>query len=273
MAILSPQPRLRFFDSAGNPWSGAKLYTYQSGTSTLLATTDSAGSANTNPVVADADGYMDVRLSAASYKLVLTAPDGDPASPVWTVDNVDGAFLSLVATSDQTLSSGIILPNGKTISWVAGASVTGATDGELSLNVPTGETVNLQVNGVTKATVSGTGLTVTGAFVSQVATGTAPLTVTSTTPVPNLTTVPITYNSAGAQQVNTKIVSDITALTAGSATVTLTGAAVFTGSTTYQVIAVDVTAANAVQIVKTSGSQFTITGTGGDIIGWIAIGN
>lgn len=78
-------------DGNGNPYAGAKLYFYVTGTTTLQNTySDSAlSSANTNPVVADANGlfsaiYLDPTLT---YKAVLkTSAD----VTIWTRDPIGG---------------------------------------------------------------------------------------------------------------------------------------------------------------------------------------
>lgn len=84
---LAPTIRQRFFDSNGIQLSGGKLYSYIGNTSTPLATyVDSTGSTpNTNPVVLDSQGYCDLWLGAATYKLVLT--DANDVAQ-WTVDNI-----------------------------------------------------------------------------------------------------------------------------------------------------------------------------------------
>jgi len=74
MAInLSPTIRQRFFDSSGNPLAGGKVYTYEAGTTTPLATySDSSESnPNTNPIILDSDGYCDMWFTDAAYKIVL----------------------------------------------------------------------------------------------------------------------------------------------------------------------------------------------------------
>lgn len=89
MATLSPAPKMQFFDAAGEPLVGGKLYSYGAGTTTPLATyTSSAGTTtNTNPVILNSRGEAEVWLGAPLYKFKLTtATDVE----IWTVDNVGG---------------------------------------------------------------------------------------------------------------------------------------------------------------------------------------
>ena len=71
-------PNFQALDSNGDPLSGAKLYFYQSGTTTALDTySDTAlTTANANPVVADAAGrFGDIFLQAQDYNCLLyTSP-------------------------------------------------------------------------------------------------------------------------------------------------------------------------------------------------------
>lgn len=88
MANLAIIPKWRSLDANGNPLAGGKLYTYEAGTSTPLATyTTAAGDvANANPVVLNASGEASVYLApGVSYKFELRN-----ASDVvqWTEDNV-----------------------------------------------------------------------------------------------------------------------------------------------------------------------------------------
>jgi hypothetical protein len=111
---------------------------------------------------------------------------------------------------------------------------------------------------------------------SSVSAGTAPISVTSTTPCTNLHANPVAYNHSGGSSslvAGGKMAFGSSTLSGGSVTVTLTGNAVFSGSNSYVVTATDTTAANAVKVAITSGSQFTLTGTGTDVIFWTAIGN
>lgn len=87
MAVLSIFPKFRAFDSNGDPLAGGKLYTYEAGTSTPLATytDDGGGTPNANPVILDSSGEADVWLAGDAYKMALYN-----SSDVlqWTVDNI-----------------------------------------------------------------------------------------------------------------------------------------------------------------------------------------
>lgn len=112
-----------------------------------------------------------------------------------------------------------------------------------------------------------------GQFVSEVATGTPPLNALSTTPCPNVNAHPLVYNTSGTQQVNCHKVKGFVALVAGTATVTLTGSAVFTADSSFNTSAVNHTAARAIHVVHNSGTSVTFNGTGTDVIGFTMEGN
>lgn len=84
----------QFFDNSGAPLSGGKIYTYQAGTTTPLATyTSSAGNiAHTNPIVLDSAGRVpggEIWVALQLYKFVLkTSADVTIA----TYDNVGSSF-------------------------------------------------------------------------------------------------------------------------------------------------------------------------------------
>lgn len=86
-------------------------------------------------------------------------------------------------------------------------------------------------------------------------------------------TLPV-YNSSGTPQTNSHIVIDkVTIPGGGMATVSLTGPAAFTSSTSYICTAVDITAKNrSPQISQVSGSQITFTDNAGDVIQYHCIG-
>lgn len=88
----------QFSDGNGNPYSGAKLFTYVGGSVNTKQTTytESTGSiANTNPIILDAFGQLPQPIwltTGVTYKFVL-APSTDtdpPTSPIWTLDGITG---------------------------------------------------------------------------------------------------------------------------------------------------------------------------------------
>ena len=93
--FLSPGPPLQQFNQGGSPLAGGKLFTYASNTTTKLATfTDYTGAtANTNPVILDANGQCQVWLQEGyTYTYVLSPPtDTDPPTDAyWTVNGITG---------------------------------------------------------------------------------------------------------------------------------------------------------------------------------------
>lgn len=87
MAVLTPAPKMQFFDINGEPLVGGKVYTYEAGTTTPLTSyTDSTGSyANPNPVILNARGEASIWLGANIYKFKLT--DANDVE-IWTVDYI-----------------------------------------------------------------------------------------------------------------------------------------------------------------------------------------
>ena len=84
----------QFFDNNGNPLSGGKIYTYEAGTSTPLATyTSSAGNtAHTNPIVLDSGGRVpsgEIWNALRLYKFVLKT---SAEVTIATYDNVGSSF-------------------------------------------------------------------------------------------------------------------------------------------------------------------------------------
>lgn len=76
-----------FYDNSGNPLSGGKIYTFQAGTSTPLATyTDRGGATpNANPVVLDSAGRASIWLQVnTAYKIRV---DDAVGNVIATVDN------------------------------------------------------------------------------------------------------------------------------------------------------------------------------------------
>ncbi len=110
MATIAPLGKYRALDANGAPLAGGKLYTYEAGTSTPKATytSNTLSTANTNPVILDADGYANVWLDVGGYKFVL-----DDANDVnqFTVDGIDGGsavgFASSVVSRSSSFGLGV----------------------------------------------------------------------------------------------------------------------------------------------------------------------
>lgn len=183
-----------------------------------------------------------------------------------------GGFTSIVPASASLSSIGTnSLPFST--AFFSGQILTSVATGTAPLSIAsTTPVANLALSGCTGCTITGFDSLSAKSLISTVATGTAPLTITSTTPVTNLTGQILSYNIAGVQLTNSHSVIGVCTL-GTSCAISLTGAAAFTTSGTYFCWATDTTAAAATAIAYSSGSAFTITGTGTDIIRFGCIGN
>ncbi|HET6220168.1 MAG TPA: hypothetical protein VFE27_24280 [Acidobacteriaceae bacterium] len=88
-----------------------------------------------------------------------------------------------------------------------------------------------------------------------------------------VTSIAPLYNTSGTIQASAHMVTGSGTLTAGSLTVTLTGASVFTSSSTYVCSPDDSTGINGIDVVYNSGSSVTFNGTGTDAIRFSCVGN
>ena len=172
--VLSPSPKRQFFDNNGRPLVGGKLFTYEAGSSTKLATyTDSAGlTPNENPIVLDYRGEANVWIPPnVAYKYVL-APANDtdpPTSPIWSVDDiVSSQLITLYGGVDTGVANAYVL--------TFTANFTAYTDGIVIYWIPsstntTASTIN--VNGLGPISIvnqNGTALTSSQLVANQVAT-------------------------------------------------------------------------------------------------------
>jgi hypothetical protein len=164
---------------------------------------------------------------------------------------------------------------------VTGSLLGGTTTGYVSMMTGANPGSSVPRNVVFKPgdTVGGAAFDVSGnirasaQLVALAGTGTAPFVVNSTTPVQNLFASTAIYTTAGTQNTNsTHYVQGQTALSGGAATITLSGAAVYTNASTYVCWGSDTTAAAAVRVSLTSGTQFALAGTGTDTIAYSCLG-
>jgi len=111
MAELLSLPFTKEWDTNGEPLVGAKIYTYQAGTTTPQTTyQDSAlATPHANPVVSDSNGrFSPIYLDNLSYKFVLK--DSSDVT-IWTTDNVDytnQALFDSIKQSATTTYEGVV---------------------------------------------------------------------------------------------------------------------------------------------------------------------
>ena len=222
--------------------------TASSGTNTLNIVQFEAGGALGGTDTSNGINFA----SATGYTNFIKTPTANLSSA--------GALTGLtgltVASGGETITAGGLTVTARDVAITAG-------------NLTLGGTQRISNAGAAAFTT----ISATGQITSTLASGTAPFSITSTTPVANLTTVPTTYNAAGTQQTAAKLVTGTATLSGGTVTVTLSGSAVYTGAGTYQCTGTDQTAINAVRIANTNGTTFVITGTTTDVIGYICLGN
>jgi hypothetical protein len=100
----------QFFTTTGSPLAGGKIYTYQAGSSTPLATySDNAGLiANANPIILGSDGRPSTEIWLTygyNYKFVLK--DSNDVT-IQTYDNIYG-IVGVQASTVSPFSSGMIM--------------------------------------------------------------------------------------------------------------------------------------------------------------------
>jgi len=99
----------QFFTTTGLPLAGGKIYTYQAGSSTPLATyTDNTGTvANANPIVLGSDGRPSNEIWLTygyNYKFILKTADD---TTIQTYDNLYG-IIGVQSTVGATIPAGLI---------------------------------------------------------------------------------------------------------------------------------------------------------------------
>lgn len=139
--LLAPVAKAKFFDNNGRPANGYKLFSYQAGTTTKLATypNEGIGVQNPNPIPLDFRGEANIWIPPnVAYKFVFSPPnDTDPpTNPIWTVDNIVGSqLITLWGGVDTGVANAYVLnftsnftayADGIVIYWTPANSNTGA---------------------------------------------------------------------------------------------------------------------------------------------------
>ena len=174
MAELSPSPKAQFLDANGAPLVGGKVYTYQAGTTTPLATyTDASGAtANTNPVILDARGEANIwYTSGVAYKIVLTDATN---AVIWTVDNVAMSGSMAAQNANNVNITGGTIGSGVTFNGNITGTAANVTGTVAVANGGTGATTaaNARTNLSAAASGANTDITSLEQDVAVVATGT-----------------------------------------------------------------------------------------------------
>jgi hypothetical protein len=118
----------QFFDNSGNVLTGGKIYTYEAGTTTPLAsyTSSSGNTAHTNPIVLNAAGRVpsggEIWIQLRFYKFVLETSTG---ILIATYDNVGSSFNATAIIANFT-------GNGSTVAFTLASAPAG---GENATNV------------------------------------------------------------------------------------------------------------------------------------------
>jgi len=139
----------QFFDNAGVPLSGGKIFSYEAGTLIPLPTyTDRGGTTpNANPVILDAAGRADIWLTAnVAYKLIVQDSDGT------VMDSVDQFYAG--ADPSQLVAAGIVPATGGAytgpVAFQGGATFDGTPAQDLatldSLGIAAVRNTNLWIN-------------------------------------------------------------------------------------------------------------------------------
>jgi hypothetical protein len=117
----------QFFDNNGVPLSGGKIYTYEAGTTTPLAsyTSSTGNTAHTNPIVLNSAGRVpgggEIWIAVRLYKFVLETSTG---VLIATYDNVGSSFNAIAIIANFT-------GNGSTVAF----TLASAPAGENATNV------------------------------------------------------------------------------------------------------------------------------------------
>src|ERR1700676_1313199 len=201
LAQVQPRPQIpeQQLDNNGRPLAGGCLQTFQSGTTTPLATySDALGTVlNTNPVQYDSGGRARVFLQAQAYTLKLyshgsTNNCATSLGPIiWSIDGINPSANSILASNNTWTGSntfnGATVFNGS-VTMNAGFTSSGPNvlGGGGSMSGTFGGSPIFSGTPNFSGGLMGTNATLSGQLTMTVATGTPPFVISSTTNVPNL---------------------------------------------------------------------------------------
>lgn len=159
MARLSPYPDAQVLDNNGKPLTGGKIYTYEAGTQTQKATYTSAdeSTANTNPVIIDSDGRVQMWLIDGGYNIrIFDANDNliDEADNIITTSAGQVVSYNVSTNTNLTLTyqdSRIYATNEISLSLLSASS---AGDG-FELEVFNNGTDNVTIEGDGSGQING----------------------------------------------------------------------------------------------------------------------
>jgi hypothetical protein len=192
-----------------------------------------------------------VNLGAYSFNSPLTLTDSTNGGITAAVTNTgsNGAILKLTGNGSTTPSKSFRVLNGNLQICNSAFS---------SCPIGIADSGNIASNGGIDATAIGQNTPAAGKFTTLQSTGVGAMPLYGTTG----TAVNAPHMATGS-----------VALASGTATVTLSGSAVFTSSSTYTCTANDTTAANAVKVALGSGTSITLTGTSTDTVAFMCAGD
>lgn len=156
MAKIAITPQIQFLNDSGNPLAAGKVYTYEAGTTTPLASYIDANETtqNSNPVILDSAGRANIWLGTTTrYKIVVKDSDDNT---IYTVDDVDGAggSISQITTAGANLDM-----NGYSIVTNANKDLILNPNGTGTTNIYRAEMqTNADMNGFNLAMSDATGI-------------------------------------------------------------------------------------------------------------------
>lgn len=213
-------------------------------------------STGTTPGMWISSGRPDVTSGAANATAAIGVINNNTAFENGLV------FHSTALNTTTGEGNAIVMPQKDAVVWFgsAGNKVAAirsdATTASLRAIFANGVFVLQNLSAVTQHTFTSTGNYSAAGNISAAGTGAMPL-----------------YSTTGTGVNAPHMVQGSVALAAGTATVTLSGSAVYTSSSSYTCTANDATGANAVKVGQTSGTSITFTGTSTDTIQFVCAGS